>query len=275
MDNLIGKGIITEPSSDSFDGYNYVVLDVAFSWMFNYSEEVEKFVELLHAREKIVFGRQKLFIEPLREAGAAIKAITLYDLDGLIISPYKYAKEDASIYMQTLRNAYPNLTICLQGYRFPKLNNSSYATFTSRCDIVMPTIYWGEADNPVQQYKRSVLEWKEITSKNIYPIVKPSKYCDELLLYMKNQVGVGSVFFTEHVDFEMDFQRKNGELFIGKVINTEWLAVHEEPNPISKQIAYLRGGDEVKVLELIGDDIWFRHNKGWSCLRTKGKDFIS
>ena len=112
--------------------------------------------------------------DPVPEARIAIQQIQKYHLDGFIVNAeaeYKQSgrKAAAQAYMNTLRNALPQLPIGLSSYRFPSYHPQlPWREFLGKCDINFPQVYWQGAHNPALQLQRSLREFQGMTPVRPY-----------------------------------------------------------------------------------------------------------
>ncbi len=84
--------------------------------------------------------------EPIQEAEIAVHRTRTLGLDGFVINaeyPAKGKAQEATTYMDALRDQLPDTTVALSSYRHPQFHSSlPWEAFLSRCDLNMPQMYW-------------------------------------------------------------------------------------------------------------------------------------
>lgn len=111
-----------------------------------------------------------------KEAKAAIENIDRFDLSGFLIdaeTPYKRKGSGswANTYMYTLRSSYPNISLGLCSYRFPKYHPEfPWMDFLLQCDFHAPQVYWIKAHNAGDQLRASVSQLTTLRSLPVAPV---------------------------------------------------------------------------------------------------------
>lgn len=121
-------------------------------------------VEALKASGIQVWGWQFVYgDEPFGEADIAIHRIKTLDLAGFVINAedaYKGKHAAAAAYMDSLRSRTP-VPLALSSFRYPNYHPTlPWAEFLTHCNLIMPQVYWVEADNPDQQLDKSIAQLK-------------------------------------------------------------------------------------------------------------------
>ncbi|OQY37394.1 MAG: hypothetical protein DRI56_00015 [Chloroflexota bacterium] len=104
--------------------------------------------------------------EPKAEAQKAIQRIHDLDLEGYVIDAEgSYAQggkeQAAKTFMNRLISSVHGTPIALSSYRYPSYHpNLPWDEFLSKCDYNMPQVYWMKANNPGEQLRRSIREFK-------------------------------------------------------------------------------------------------------------------
>lgn len=126
-------------------------------------------VNALRKRDIAVWGWQYVKgDDPTGEADQAIRRVKQFNLDGFVIdAEVEYKKEGknkaAARYMKRLRDSLPNTPIALSSYRYPSIHGQlPWREFLEGCDYNMPQVYWMLADNPGEQLRRCVSDFREI-----------------------------------------------------------------------------------------------------------------
>lgn len=111
------------------------------------------------------------------EASTAIRGLQKFDFDGLIVNAEGAYRDNpnnkalAKLYMQGVKNAFPNLKIGLSTYRFPTLHrNFPFKEFLEYCDWNLPQVYWMKANGTVpEQLARTIDEYKSFPRAQMVP----------------------------------------------------------------------------------------------------------
>lgn len=112
-----------------------------------------------------VWGWQYVYgIDPANEARIALKRCNELDLSGFIVDAEgEYKKAGAAAaerYMHDLRAGLPGLPIALSSFRWPSVHPEfPWDAFAKHVDLMMPQVYWVQANNPANQLEQSVLEY--------------------------------------------------------------------------------------------------------------------
>jgi len=110
------------------------------------------------------------------EARKAAELVKAYDLSVLLVDAEKEYKAIGSqlyadVYMNKLRELAPDLSVGLCSYRFPTVHPEfPWEVFAERVDFFAPQMYWLQADNPVDQLTRCLVEYRGLRSKPVVPI---------------------------------------------------------------------------------------------------------
>ncbi|MDX1601341.1 MAG: nuclear transport factor 2 family protein [Anaerolineales bacterium] len=106
---------------------------------------------------------------PLTEANQAIKRIGELNVDGYVVdAEQEYRDRDkeraAHTFMSKIRSAFPELPMALSSYRYPRVHRElPYDAVLEYCDYAMPQVYFEQSHNPVEQLRRSVDQYMQLT----------------------------------------------------------------------------------------------------------------
>lgn len=112
--------------------------------------------------------------QPTKEAQKAIERIYELDVDGFLINAeghYKGKHSAAKQFMEILTSEIKDIPIGLSSYRYPNYHPQlPWDEFLSKCDLVMPQVYWLKSHNPGAQLQRSVDEFRNMDyTPSIFP----------------------------------------------------------------------------------------------------------
>lgn len=154
-------------------GFTHLLIKIA-DGVYSYNmpssgDLVPPLVRALHSKGIQAWGWQYLYgNNPTGEADRAIQRLRQTGVDGFVLDVEVEYKEPgkskaATLYMDRLRAAYPNLPLGLSSYRFPSYHPQvPWRQFLEGCDYNMPQVYWQMAHNPGAQLRRSVQEFQAL-----------------------------------------------------------------------------------------------------------------
>lgn len=152
-------------------GLGHVLIKIADgTYAYNLSVDLEGICQKLFPLVELwawvyIYGDQ-----PAMEASRVITRLKMLPFfKGVVLDvegEYKEPDKDAAarVYMDALRDAFPDLPIGLSSYRFPTYHQQvPWEVFLAKCDFVMPQVYWVGAHNPVEQLERSIKEYAALS----------------------------------------------------------------------------------------------------------------
>ena len=159
-------------------GFSHVLIKIA-DGPFSFGETADhppviQIVQALRRAGILVIGWQYVYGNaPESEADIAYRRVKELGLEFFVVnaeSEYKYKSDRAVTYMNRLRSGLPDVKIGLSSYRFPTLHREfPWREFISRCDFVMPQVYWVLGNNPGSQLRRCIEEYKQFPARPIIP----------------------------------------------------------------------------------------------------------
>lgn len=250
-------------------GFTHLLIKIA-DGIYSYNvasgnDLVPPLVRALHNRGIQAWGWHYLYGDnPTGEADRAITRLRQTGVDGFVLDVEVEYKEPgksraATLFMDRLRSAFPNLPLALSSYRFPSYHPQvPWRQFLEGCDYNMPQVYWQMAHNPADQLRRSVQEFQALTPfRPILPTGaayvsgswSPSPQEVIQFLQTAQSLNLSAANFWEW---------SNTRRFLPKV----WEAVRDhnwgaapQPTDISHQyIAALNSHDPAAVVALYGDN---------------------
>jgi hypothetical protein len=149
------------------------IADGTYSYNLDLNTKVDlvaPLVQTLADRGIISWGWHYIYgDDPLGEANKAIQRIQETGVSGYVLDVEVEYKEPgkaaaAEIFMNRMRQAYPNLPMALSSYRFPSYHPQiPWEKFLSKVDYNMPQVYWQLAHNPGEQLIRCYNEFQALT----------------------------------------------------------------------------------------------------------------
>lgn len=190
---LTGKGIYVWRIADCDGGdtdkivercvnakFSHVLIKIADGVVgYNWVDNVDKAKELaikLKAKGIAPWGWQYVYgNDPVTEANVATRRMKETGCVGFVINAeheYRDAPDGA-----IKANQYVNgllfideMPIALSTYRYPEVHPTfPYRTFLAFCNIVMPQVYWMEANNPAEQLLECICQYEKFTDLPIFP----------------------------------------------------------------------------------------------------------
>ena len=195
---------------------------------YNYIDGVDKAKELADALKiegidpigwQYVFG-----VDPYGEAMTANRRMRETGCLGFAIDAEKEYRDDpankakATTYMANLDFPEPK---AFASYRYPEVHpKMPYGVFLAGCDLVMPQVYWMEANNPTEQLDECIKQYRKITDLPILPT--GSAFCEHGWCPTKQEI----IDFAEHAK-SLDLPGVNFWEWANTVANDFWITVKD------------------------------------------------
>ena len=220
--------------------FKHVLIKIADgSFGFNYIDGVDAAKQLadgLKAKGIDPIGWQYIYgINPELEADTANKRMRETGCVGFVINAEQQYRDDpdniakAEIYNSHLDF---NVPIALSTYRYPEVHPEfPYEKFLEVCSMVMPQVYWMEADNPAEQLDECIFQYRRFTDLPILPT--GSAFCEHGWC----PTSVEIIEFSDRAQYlglpgvnywEWSNTKANG--FMPVVRDYEWIT-EEDPDP--------------------------------------------
>jgi hypothetical protein len=289
-------------------GLSHVLVKIADgvrSFPYMQIDPTKPVVDVLKSAGIHVWGWQYVYGQhPEREADIAIRRCLELGVDGFVVNAeveYKNRPGQAGHYMRRLRAGLRDLPIGLSSYRFPNLHREfPFNRFLEHCDLNLPQVYWMRATNSGAQLRESIRQFRQasLVQRPIIPTGaafqehgwRPT--ANQILEFMitAQQTCEGCNFWVwEHTRRHSDLwdvirdyrwsispapeptptpaasQPQQTSEFSALRVVTDNLRVRSGPGIRYPVTGMLSAGDTVR-----GDEIWVRHERGWSAMRFDG-----
>jgi hypothetical protein len=232
-------------------GLSHVLIKIANGiYDFNYDSKSKKdliapVAQALKGKGIQVWGWHYIFGDlPLEEAKAAIRQLKKIPLDGYVIdaeSEYLNKYTPCRVFLNNLREAFPEIPIALSSFRYPKYHpDLPWRDFFLKSDFNMPQVYWEQAHNPAEQLRRSINEFQNITPfRPVFPTGPAycaSAWCpspQEINDFMKSAVEMN----LDGVNFySWDYCRNKLPQLWDTIANFPWPGLPIPPKDIAESL---------------------------------------
>lgn len=300
-------------------GFAHVVIKVSnAAYVYNHSggDLVPSYLAAFRAVGIAVWGFQYVYgNDPIGEARQGIQRTLNLGLDGLVIDAegeYKHKGAAAARYMSDLRAGLPGVPLALSSYRWPSVHPEfPWREFLAKVDLVMPQVYWVDANNPAEQLRKSIAEYASLAPAKPY-IPTGAAYHErgftatdgqmtEFFQAVKAERLLGCNFWELSNSLRYNLFNTLARLsWSGQTENPEPPEPEPEPEPTSRitlanpysdrmnfrsdpavSTETLQGqlydGTTAEILErkTVGQDEWLRVSvEGWIAKRVSGREYV-